>query len=239
MKDLNSFSCTPKSDELEDTFIFSFIHDLKNMMVPITSRIELLQRPGIAEEKRQRILKQMSSDCETMADALNKMVAICRSRSHLEAYSPQKVDLSFLVAEAVDFISEPTAQKEVTINYNIQDKLSVLADREAILGVVINLLGNAVKFSHRGDTIRVMVEKEEIYARLIIKDQGVGLNLEQIKLLLEDNKYFHTAGTEGEMGSGFGLMLCESHLRRGGSKLEYGNNQDGGAYFSFILPLAE
>lgn len=239
MKDVNSISNKPKSDELDDTFIFSFIHDLKNMMVPITSRIELLQLPGIDEESRQRLLKQMSSDCETMADVLNKMVSICRSRSHLEAYSPQKVDLSFLVAEAVDFISEPTAQKEVTINSNVEEKVYVLADREAILGVVINLMGNAVKFSQRGGKIDVLIEKEKGNARLIIKDQGVGLDMEQIKSLLEDNKYFHTAGTEGEMGSGFGLMLCESHLRRGGSKLEYGNNPKGGAFFSFVLPLSE
>lgn len=238
MTDSKTSFTNSKIDELEDTFIFSFIHDLKNMMVPISSRIELLQRPGIDEEKRQRILRQMSSDCSSMADALNKMVAICRSRSHLEAYSPQRIDLSFLVAESIDFISEPAAQKEVDIVCDLNDKLYVLADREAILGVVINLLGNAIKFSHRCSKIEISALIEETTVRLIIKDHGVGLNLEQVKSLIDENKYFHSVGTEGETGTGFGLMLCESHLRRGGSKLEYGNNPDGGAFFSFVLPLA-
>lgn len=225
-------------DELEDKFIFSFIHDLKNMMVPIMSRAEMLQLPGINEERRKDMVQQIVQNCGAMLDVMNKMVGICKNRNSLEAYTPKTLNLFNLVSEAFDVVSEAAERKEITLSLSVAEDLAVYADREAVLGVIVNLLGNAVKFTPRGGNVEALACKTGTDVTVSVSDSGVGLDELKIANLLENNKYFHTPGTEGELGSGLGLLLCDSHLRRGGSKLKFANNPNGGATFSFVLPTS-
>lgn len=224
-------------DELTDKFFFSFIHDLKNMMVPIMSRAEMLQLPGIDEARRQEMLRQIVQNCGSMLDVMNKMVGICKNRTNLEAYTPRRVNLLFLVSEALDVVSERAENKGIKLLSTISENTFFFGDNEAILGVLVNLLGNAIKFTPKGGKVTVTASKDDNIVRVSVQDTGVGLDEEKICDLLENNKYFHTAGTEGELGSGLGLLLCDSHLRRGGSKLQFANNPEGGACFSFELPI--
>lgn len=226
-------------DELKDKFIFSFIHDLKNMMVPIMSRAEMLQLPGIDEARRQEMLRQIVQNCGSMLDVMNKMVGICKNRNCLEAYTPRRVNLLFLVSEALDVVSERAEHKGITLLSSIPENTFFFGDNEAILGVLVNLLGNAIKFSYKGGNVTVAASRDNNVVRVFVRDAGIGIDEEKIRDLLDNNKYFHTPGTDGELGSGLGLLLCDSHLRRGGSKLEFTNLPDAGACFSFELPLLD
>lgn len=127
--------------------------------------------------------------------------------------------------------------KEVTIDNQIPEEVEVYTDQEAILGVFVNMLANAVKFSYRGGKIVVSAVNRDDMVECTIRDNGVGMNVEKVREILDENKFYHSPGTEGELGNGFGLMLCESLLRRAGTRLSYGNNDGGGAWFTFSLPL--
>ena len=88
----NVESASNRADDFQDSFIASIVHDLKNLMVPIVSRSELLMMPTLSEEKRKNLLKQLNTSCNTMMDALNKMVGICKDRAnkgnyHFESFS--------------------------------------------------------------------------------------------------------------------------------------------------------
>ena len=228
-----------KHSVLGDPFIFAFIHDIKNMMVPIVSRIELLQVPGISDGERNKVLNLLNKDCEVLSNTMNAMVEICRCRSGLGRYSESNGNLSLLVLSAMDVIAEPTMAKGVTIINQIPSNLEVFTDQEALMGIFINLLANAVKFSYRGGRVVVstIVKGEKVLCT--VRDNGMGMEIEKVTGIIEDNKFYHSPGTEGELGNGFGLMLCEALLNRMGTCLSYGNNEGGGAWFSFELPLSK
>lgn len=223
------------SDELPASFVFSIIHDLKNMMVPIMSRAEMLQMPNLSEEKRQYMLKQLSSSCYAMMDALNKMVGICHCRCNLGNSNLVAFNLRFVVDEVLDVQEEACQHKNITVVNDVEEKCIVLGDQESILLTLSNLIGNAVKFTPKGGEIHIFTERVENGVRVTVKDTGVGIDEKRMAEVIENNNYFTTPGTEGEAGTGFGILLCVNQLCHCNSKLEFSNNPKGGASFSFVL----
>lgn len=224
-----------KKDELADSLVFSIIHDLKNMMVPIMSRAEMLLLPGLSDERRNYLVNQMYAGCFTLMGAMNNMVRICKDRNGIGEIHLEPVNLNFLVTEAIDVLDESSLAKSIKVVNDVAEGFIVNVDRESILTVFINLIGNAIKFTHSGGSIRVYSAEEDDKVRVFIEDTGIGIDVDKIKALIENNQYFTTPGTNGEVGTGFGLMLCVSHLMRHQSILDYCRNDSGGSTFSFLL----
>ena len=118
---------------------------------------------------------------------------------------------------------------------DVSEDIFVLADKESILGVVMNLVGNAVKFTPEGGHVRITAVDCGNRVDLCVEDDGLGVDEEKISKLLYENLYFTTPGTNGEPGTGLGLMLCESQLVRNGSHLHFRRNESSGSTFGFEL----
>ena len=229
----NDESASNRADDFQDSFIASIVHDLKNLMVPIVSRSELLMMPTLSDEKRKRLLKQLNASCNTMMVALNKMVGICKDRAN---YHFETFKLAIPLSEAIDILEESAETKSISIHNRVPRDLTVFADKDSILSVVTNLIGNAVKFTPKGGEIIIDAEIADDEVRVSIRDNGIGIDEERISDLLKNNHYYTTPGTNGESGTGLGLLLCDSQLRHNGSALEFSNLSFGGTEFAFKLP---
>ena len=232
----NDESVSNNTDDFQDSFIASIVHDLKNLMVPIVSRSELLMMPTLSEDKRQYLLKQLNVSCVTMMDALNKMVGICKDRANRGNYHFETFKLSIPISEVIDILEENAEAKSITIRSHVPHDLAVFADKDSILSVVTNLVGNAIKFTPKGGEIIIDAEISDDDVRVVVRDNGIGIDEERISDLLRNNHYYTTPGTNGESGTGLGLLLCDSQLRHNGSALEFSNLASGGTEFAFKLP---
>ena len=170
-----------------------------------------------------------------MMDALNKMVGICKDRTNRRNYHFETFKLSLPLSEAIDILEENAETKSITINNHVPRDLTVFADKDSILSVIANLVGNAVKFTPKGGKIDIDAEMSDDEVKIIIRDNGIGIDEERITDLLKNNHYYTTPGTNGECGTGLGLLLCDSQLRHNGSALEFSNLASGGAEFAFKL----
>lgn|SRR5574344_1942622 len=230
--------CRYKSEQ-KDIFITSVVHDMKNLMVPILSRAEMLQL-NISEEKRQLLLSQLNKNCYTLMDALQKMVAICKDRNKTTDVFPTHFNVRNLVIEVLDALEEEYLTKKIDAQNLIDSDVMVYADRQMLLSVFMNLIGNAIKFTNQRGKIEVLSEALEPETwRISIKDNGIGIDEKKMFNLIKKNQYYTTPGTMGESGTGLGLMLCVSKLQRNNSLLEARNNPDQGASFSFCLTNKE
>ena len=182
------------------------------------------------------MLKQLNVSCNTMMDALNKMVGICKDRANKGNYNFEKFKLNFILSEVLDILEENADAKSIVFKNHVPPDLTVFADKDAILSVLTNLVGNAVKFTPKGGEINIEVEMSDDEVRICIRDNGIGIDEERISDLLKNNHYYTTSGTNGESGTGLGLLLCEAQLRHNRSSLEFSNLSSGGAEFAFKLP---
>ena len=235
--DEKTSSC--QNDEFQDSFVASIVHDLKNLMVPIMSRSELLLMPNISEEKKQNMVKQLNASCYILMDALNKMVRICKERANTGTYHFESFKLLPLVCEVLDVLDESVETKQLSVKVDIPANLSVFADRASILSVSNNLLGNAVKFTPKEGVINVSASRVGEKVKIVVSDNGVGIDEGRIADLLQNNHYYTTPGTNGESGTGLGLLLCQAQLRRNHSSLGFSKLAAGGSEFFFELPSSE
>lgn len=228
-----------KKSEQKDVFIASVVHDLKNLMVPILTRTEMLQL-SIPETKKQELLVQLNKSCYILMDALQKMVNICKDANNAGDFQPAHFNLHNLVIEVIDALEVHYQQKNINIINLVSETITVFVDRNMMLSILMNLLGNAIKFTNIGGKIEIISEEiEQNIWKISVKDNGIGINEQQMYNLIKKNQYYTTPGTMGESGTGLGLMLCVSQLHRNHSLLEARNNPDGGATFSFNLSNEE
>ena len=135
-----------------------------------------------------------------------------------------------------DFRSEITKDKRSNISLELltyEHDIIVEADKSRVNQVIMNLIGNAIKFTKEGD---IIITTEKTFGGLVIisiKDTGSGIDQEILSRL------FTKFATKSQKGSGLGLFISKSIVEAHGGKIWAINNIDKGALFAFSLPVVE
>ncbi|NJK98293.1 MAG: HAMP domain-containing histidine kinase [Bacteroidales bacterium] len=111
----------------------------------------------------------------------------------------------------------------------------VLADPEMVNTIFRNLISNAVKFTPDGGTIEILAEEDGDYTILSVKDNGVGIPDEDMAKIFKIDEQFSNTGTQGEKGSGLGLLLCREMVQKNGGEIWVESIIGHGTTFSFTL----
>jgi two-component system sensor histidine kinase/response regulator len=101
--------------------------------------------------------------------------------------------------------------------------------------VVRNFLSNAIKFSPKDSSIDIVMCTENDYAKVSVRDHGVGISKERLESIFHKGET--TYGTGGEEGSGLGLQLCQDFARKNGGDCTVESIEGEGSTFSVLIPL--
>ena len=102
--------------------------------------------------------------------------------------------------------------------------------------VLRNLLTNAIKFSHKGSVICVEAAERENFVEICVADSGIGMDQKTIDNLFRIDVAHSAAGTENELGTGLGLILCKEFIEKSGGKIWVESEVGKGSKFYFCLP---
>ena len=144
-----------------------------------------------------------------------------------------------LVSETVIILASEANRKQVRINLVIDKSIEAFADKFAIQTVVRNLLSNAIKFTPAEGIITIEAEAGKDTVRISVSDTGIGISKEKQKKLFRVDEVSSSPGTEGEKGTGFGLLLCKDLVERNGGKIWLESEKGKGSRFLFTLPVRE
>ena len=142
-----------------------------------------------------------------------------------------------LVSETVIILAAEANRKQVRINLVIDKSLEAFADKFAIQTVVRNLLSNAIKFTPAEGIITIEAEAVKDTVRISVNDTGIGISKEKQKKLFRVDEVSSSPGTEGEKGTGFGLLLCKDLVERNGGKIWLESEKGKGSSFTIKLNL--
>ena len=220
-----------------DQYHLSVMHDMKNLVLPLVAYSELLVMDGISLEKMKSIAQKMNQNAGELIDAYTNILEINKEKSNLLLPSPTLWDLYDIVKEIHILLSASLEKKSISFENHIEPEQMVYADHKMIRSVLINLLTNAIKFTHHGGKITIYGKKtEENLYQINVKDNGIGIDEEKREKFFSSSHYISTIGTAGEVGTGFGLALCKDFVHRNGGEIFVENNHDEqGAVFSFTI----
>jgi signal transduction histidine kinase len=133
-------------------------------------------------------------------------------------------------------MSDTAKQKKITIINKIPENLDIYADSHMLQTIYRNLLSNALKFTEKGGVIRLSVtQSTEQTTIFVVKDSGIGINSELKEKLFNIDFNNKTRGTEGELSTGLGLILCKEFIEKHGGKIWVDSEQGRGSAFYFTL----
>ena len=150
---------------------------------------------------------------------------------------PQRVDIHQFVAAVADMNRRLSESKGIHLLAEVNcNAPGVVFDPARIEQVLNNLIGNAVKFSKSGTTIRLEVRSRERGLEFIVTDEGLGIDRQEISKLFNDFQQTSTKATAGEQGSGLGLAICKRLVALHGGTIGLESEPGKGSRVSFTLP---
>lgn len=218
--------------------LFSIIsHDLKSPVAAQKLAVENML-DNIENNNTDFLLKNLNEfrqGTETQLDLLQNLLNWARMQTGEMRFRPTTFDLCEMMSEVVELYKLPAKNKEITIKMERVENCIATADRQITHTVLRNLLNNAIKFSHQGGEISINISRNNDKIALKIKDNGVGISKERIKTLFSFGENKTTNGTNGEVGSGLGLIICKELLEQSGSQLVINSEEGKGTKAGFEI----
>src|SRR3989344_2570056 len=231
-------------DELKDEFVSLASHELRTPMTVIKSYVWMLLNGKMGElNQNQKIyLERTFSSTDGLIKLINDMLNISRIESGRLTIDPTPTDIGKLASEVVTEMQTKSAEAGIHLSYtNPHSPLIVKADAGRIKEVLINLIGNSLKFTHKDGSIIATVDSDrQGFVLVKVKDTGRGISsFDMLKLFKKFNMVGNTHLTkERGQGTGLGLYLSKSLIELHGGKIWVeSEGQNKGATFSFTLPI--
>lgn len=225
----------------KDKFISIVSHDLR---APFTSLLGfseiLINEKDLPEDEKQEYLGYINNAAQSQLQLVNHLLDWSRLQTGRLVVEPHRLNVKSIVANSTSLLTGTAIRKNVTIYQSIDEELYIHADERLISQAVCNLIGNAIKFTPAGKSITVSAEKFKTgYVEIVIKDEGIGISeLDQTKIFKIDEK-FSANGTEGEKGSGLGLILVKDIIEKHNGEIWFYSKQEVGTEFHFTIPEAK
>jgi two-component system, sensor histidine kinase and response regulator len=223
--------------------VFSIIgHDLRSPVGNIKTYIDAFLLSGIElNEHVATLLKDISILSEQAFTLLENLLLWAKNQSGKLTCQPVNAIIPDLISDTVLFSQNQAGNKNITIIKQPMDKIEAFFDPDQIATVMRNLIWNAIKFTPHGGEIRIgaelIREAGKSLVKVIVEDNGIGIEIEDQKKLFDPRAHFSTFGTNNEKGSGLGLQLCREFVEMNHGTIHVTSQPGKGSTFSFTLPL--
>ncbi|MBK7766214.1 MAG: histidine kinase [Sulfuritalea sp.] len=229
-------------DRMKDDFISTVTHELRTPLTSIRAFSEMLHEdPKIDLAQRSRFLGIIVSETVRLSRLINQILDLAKLESGRAEWTVTAVDVAEVIHEAADSLTALFAEKRVTLELDgCEAGLSVMADRDRLMQVMVNLLSNALKFVP-AESGRVTVGASGTTSEVLVDvtDNGPGIQVEDQDLIFD--KFRQGAGTadvltDKPQGTGLGLPISRQIIEYFKGRLWVESTPGAGARFVFTLP---
>ncbi|WP_026968530.1 tetratricopeptide repeat-containing sensor histidine kinase [Algoriphagus terrigena] len=216
--------------------IFSVIsHDLRAPFSSLHSIIQLWDKKILSEEELFEVMPLVARETNSLSLMLNNLLMWAHSQLGSDKVQLTTFDLGALVEESTSLLKSQASQKNLNLSQEFKTGMMVNSDRERLSFIVRNILMNAIKFTPSEGKITVDYPTD---SEIRITDTGTGMPQEMISKLFSD-RVSSQKGTEGESGTGIGLMLSREFAESIGAKILAESEVGTGTTFRILLGKTE
>jgi len=226
-------------DRMKDDFISMVTHELRTPLTSIRAFSEILStHADLDAEQRHKFLNVIIKESDRLTRLINQVLDLAKLDSGRAEWRAEAVDLREVIEDAATTLAQVYRDRGVTLELELPaTHAPVVADRDRLMQVMLNLLSNAAKYCDRPDgrvhvALRIMPDRLQIDVR----DNGIGISAADQELLFE--KFRQVGDTVGRRrsGSGLGLAICRQIVDHFGGQLWVDSKPGAGSTFSFTLP---
>ena len=214
-------------------------HDLRSPMASIRMVLNLVVQtvsPDAIGPEMYYLIDKANKETEETHDLLDNLLKWTKSQTGRLKVAYQNFEVMDVVTGVYGIFTMIAETKKVALTMEENAKgLKVRADKDMLNTVVRNFLSNAIKFTPEGSAIEIVVDQKDEFAKISIRDHGVGISADRIEGLFHKGET--TYDTNNEEGSGLGLQLCKDFAVKNGGDVMVESVLGEGSTFSVLVPL--
>ncbi len=228
------------AEAMRDQFVDTATHELRTPLANIKAYAETLALADMIDvEQQKQFLNTINSEATRLARFVDDLLSV--SSMELGSLSLNKLttDLGRMLNEVLAKVRPQIDEKKMTLEVAVPDKLpEPKLDKDKIATVLVNLLGNAIKYTPEGGrvTFRVQTTSDQ-QLQISVADTGVGIAADEVEKVFE--KFFRSDDprVQEQTGTGLGLALSQEVVRLHGGRIEVESEINKGSTFTMWLPL--
>jgi PAS domain S-box-containing protein len=230
-------------DKMKSDFVSNVSHELKTPLTSIKGSVDnmLDGLTGALNEKQIRYLARIKSNTDRLSRLINDLLDLSRIEAGRVEVRRASLLLTALAEEVAEHLKQLAAEKLIRIEVPPPDpQMTVWADRDKVTQVLMNLIGNAVKFTPQDGKVIVAIEKNgNDYIQISIADNGPGIRPEEADKIF--SKFYQVANVDKQkpQGSGLGLAISKALVEMHGGKIWVESKLGRGSTFYFTLPAQQ
>lgn len=227
-------------NQTKDRFFSIIAHDLKSPFQSLLGLSELLTSPDVdlSLDEKEEYIQTLFILLKNQYELLQNLLEWGAIQMGKTEYRPVKINIFEIVAEKIELLSKNAKNKSINIVNETGKDIFVLSDKHILGSVLQNFMANAIKFTNREGKIKIYTDIDGDFVRTTVEDNGIGITKEVLENIFSLDSVHTTQGTEGELGTGLGLMLCKEMIEKNGGNLKIESEFGKGTRVIFTTPVS-
>lgn len=228
-------------NDTKNKFFSIVSHDLINPIAGIIGFSELLKENSedLAPEKINSFATIINNSANFTLALLHDLLEWSRVQIGSIEANKENLNLSDLLTHNIAGVNPLVSSKKIALIANFPKNLHVYADKKMVSTITRNLMSNAIKFTPKGGTITIFSKEIMVNGKkmieTVITDTGIGMSAEKVKNLFKIEHNYRSAGTDKEVGTGLGLVLCNEFIEKNNGTIKVISELNVGSSFIFTL----
>ena len=226
-------------NDSKDQFFSLISHELRSPFNSILGFAEILytDREELTRDELKLYFDSLYHSSKHIFSLLENLLHLSNFESGKVDFNPSTLSLQNIITRNLQVLKISADKKEISILYAIENNIQVFADEAMVNSILLNLITNSIKFTRRGGKIEIKVYYKEKFAEVSIHDHGIGMSDDTIFNLFKMGISKTLPGTEGETGTGLGLVLTRKFVEQNGGTIKVQSKINQGSIFTFTLPI--
>lgn len=224
-------------NQTKDKILAIISHDFRSPIASLQNSLELFENQNIDTTDMVRIAKELGKNIGIVQNTLDSLLHWAYAQMDGLRTQKEVFDIQKVIMELHEFFTLDLLKKDIALDCQVTPHTLVYADPDQVMLILRNLIANAIKFTPKNGKITLWTKEKQEEKLICVSDTGIGIDKEKIKTLFVIDKSTSTKGTEGEKGTGLGLLLCKEFVEKNGGTIWVESEIGVGTDFYFTLPL--
>ena len=227
-----------ESNISKDRFISIISHDLRSPFQGLLGISRMLEDDydELDDKERKELIEKLKESIEKQYGFLEELLLWGRIQRNVIQIEKEIVSIGELIRSLLRVMEDTYRRKNISVELAYCDNDEILIDRQLTATVFRNIISNAVKFSHKNGKIFISIAADQNKSIVTIQDFGIGMSENDLSNIFKPEKSISRRGTDGEIGTGLGLIVCGEIIEKLGYSMNIKSEEGEGTVFSIELP---
>lgn len=225
-----------EANNLKNQLFAVVSHDLRMPLYNLQTTIKLLNEGQLSASQSKTLIKEIQYKTKDVNQLLSNLLNWANLQIRGYKNTTVEIPLKEIVDETLEYLEDEIRLKQLQIHNKILKNVFVFTDENQLQLILRNLISNAIKFTHLSGSVTIWSMEEENEIVVSVEDTGVGIQSQQLEMILSGKNKTSMRGTQGEKGNGLGLWLCREFIYKNGGRFWANSVEGQGSSFYFTLP---